>query len=481
MASERDKADNDQKPAAGSTPKTEAKPAAKGQELNDEVARVVNLLERLEQMHAKPSQTQGAAAGPAGKKLGDGAADKPSLSALSERRVERLGPRLVSRLDEETTGSATRADIPSQPSLGPDPEFDAFAGSALSKVDKAHSTAKTPPQPRESGAEASEPPRPSKARLALLLLVLAASVTAGISFLILAPNNKAVTFKDLAPRVPLPPGEAPLATQPNAAVRSPAVSTRPSELASPCGAQLTANPLGTMTLDLSDPARANQPLIIKVQDLAYDAAFNARGALSLTAPLLSQTNFIRWSLPDGTACTRIASLANVPGMMTIALVWSGSIPLDLQVIEPNAWFNAPSGYVSSTSPNQDHQRGLGELLTFSSPSREAGAQVQAYRVELAKLPFGATLSAFVKPASPNQKPAGSQPAFDATVTSARPAQPACTSEDGGKTVQVPYQVHIVRTGPEFGDNDRDVQSFEMAVNPCDGSAADRSERIIVRN
>ena len=128
-----------------------------------------------------------------------------------------------------------------------------------------------------------------------------------------------------------------------------------------CSASLVSDDRGFLKLALHDPSRAGKLVSIKVDDVSYRAAFDAKGDVGFAAPLLAQQAVVSWDHLDGTSCQKPVVLTNTKPLLRVALVWTGGDVLDLHVIEPNAWFGGPAGHISILSPNTDRSQGLGGL------------------------------------------------------------------------------------------------------------------------
>jgi hypothetical protein len=241
------------------------------------------------------------------------------------------------------------------------------------------------------------------------------------------------------------------------------VPGKPADAGAACAASLTGTDRGVVTLAMTDAARAGQALAVSIDDARYSAMFDAKGALRLEAPLFSRQAIVRWDQANGPACEKLVVMPAGPGMLRVALVWSGEAALDLHVIEPNAWFGGPVGHISNLNSNSDQSHGAGRLQAFGDAKAPVKAHV--YTIEASRIAPGGVLNAFVKPAASEAK-----------------LSAACSGKAAGDEQQVQYEVLILRTTAQSGEVQRETKSFAMSINNCaaDGGG-DRSERIIVRN
>ena len=456
MASELDDKEGDRKkvrvtPAAATDGD---RPARKG-EVTPEVARVVNLLQRLDKLHSKP---------PANEPPPVPRGDHAGLSSLSERPRERAGLRAVPSAPIAFTPPplppvSTRDDLPSV-LKGPLP-----VGNDATKTGPAVS-AQQAAAPGAAPFAAAKLDRPQtrekrdKPPVVLIGSVIIGLVAFGGLGLYQFQRGAPVARRDQAlPETSTGGGQA----RADAAASLVPAKTADAAGAS-CAASLTGTDQGVVMLAMTDTSRAGKMTTIAVDDLNYRTAFDANGVLRFEAPLLAQQAVVRWDRANGPSCEKPVVMPKAAGMLRVALVWSGEVALDLHVIEPNAWFGGPSGHISSLNRNTDQSHGAGLIRAFGDGKGAAKALV--YTVEAARIAPGGVLNAFVKPAA------------NAAKESAACADKAATGEER----QVQYQVLILRTAAQSGEVQTETKSFAIAISPCgaDGGGG-RGERIIVKN
>lgn len=228
-----------------------------------------------------------------------------------------------------------------------------------------------------------------------------------------------------------------------------------SAFARPCGALFGQSEPGFVHLQLLDTSRAGRVLIVKVDEIDYRGRFAADGSFSLVAPRLSAAAPVRWAGADGRPCSASApAAAGEAAQLRVALVWEGSAPLGLHVLEPKAWLGSPAGHISAAMPNTDRSRGAGRMHLVGAPGDPV--RVAFYSVDLAQLGSPGVLSVIVKLEAADQQCAG-----------------------GPATVR--YQLHTARTG-EGADPSPEVRAFAFQLPPCgDGDiAVPPVERVSIR-
>jgi len=226
----------------------------------------------------------------------------------------------------------------------------------------------------------------------------------------------------------------------------------------PCDGVLTETRPGILQLQLTDPSRRGSSIIVKIDDLDHRATFGADGRLLLLAPKLFGSATARWSLSDGTPCTKTAPPTEEHSQLRVALVWGGAAALTLHIVEPSAWLGGPAGDISATTPNLGHTRGAGELHTFGQPADPT--RVQLYIAEMARLGQTGVLSA---------------------VVTLEPSPDGGCSKTGAPATVLRYQLYTLRT--DRGVSARpEVRSLAFELPPCDRAAATPRpvERIPIR-
>lgn len=502
MADERDDNSPGYKPPDRRDRGTEAAlPQPSPGDVAQEVARVVNLLQRLEQLHAKPVAASPLAPAHPGRTGGLSALRPPDQRAEAPQSRARFAlPQAPPPLP--SSDSATPPPLATLTSATPSPLAELWRDPAVPMHDDdaepgfaelvanpaAASQARLPSEPT------SRVPLAALGLLAMVSAVVAALglwrlQTAGAphaaAALVATPPSKdeAVVRPGSDPRAPGP--MAVTDSDPSAAPASEQAATR-SDTPSGCSAAITGTLDGAMTFDLNDPARADQPITIKVDDLSYPTSFDARGWLHFEAPLLSSRALVSWELANGASCQKGAQGSLATPLLRLALVWTGADTLDFHVIEPNAWFGSPTGHVSIANPNRDLSHGAGHVQTYGQ-GRD-GPKIAVYAVDPGRIPAGAVLNAFVKPAPIERSPSGATANANlvrqATASDAGQVAPTCGDQTRPMHAsQIPYQLLILRSGPQAGEFSRETRSFSMAIPPCGATALarERAERIIVKN
>jgi len=265
------------------------------------------------------------------------------------------------------------------------------------------------------------------------------------------PTRMAVTVADTpAPDSGLEAPRTALATHPDAVVLA--------DSGQPCSASLAEVQAGIVQLQLHDPTRAGQSILIRVDAFDYRASFARDGELMMFAPRLFGITSVRWQGADGTACATTAAGANDEPQLRVGLVWEGEAPLALHVLEPKGWVGAPKGHISADRPNLSYGHGLGQLHAFGQPADPA--RLQVYVVDLAQLGHSGVLTAMV-----TLEPAA--------------ALDACAG--GGQQREVRYQLYTLRTD-KSGDARPEIRSLAFELPDCakGKAAALPVERIAIR-
>ncbi|MEQ1695766.1 MAG: hypothetical protein ABL901_07995 [Hyphomicrobiaceae bacterium] len=428
-------------------------PVGKG-EVTPEVARVVNLLQRLDKLHSKQAGNEPASV----QRVASVRADSGGLSSLGDRASDRGGLRSVPSppiafSPQPLPPVRASHDLP-QVLNAPLPVSEA-KGDVGQTVEPVPGT--LPPAPVLS----MEPPRRDKPPALLIASVLTGLVAvAGVGlyqFQRMAPAERRDQLIPVGTQ-----GREPARADAAAAV---VASTAADVTGGSCAVPLTTSKPGVVGLAMNDPARAGQTMGIAVDDVSYRAAFDAKGNLRFEAPMLAQQGVVRWDRKNGPPCELPFVSATTGGLLRVALIWTGPSALDLHVIEPNAWFGGPSGHISSLDLNADQSHGAGHIQVFGDG--KAGARAHVYTVEASRIAQGGFLNAFVKPA--------------ATIVS---DGSACTdAARPGNEQQVYYQVLVLRTAAQSDAVQSEARSFSMAIGSCGAKqgSGDLSERIIVRN
>ena len=424
--------------------------------VNEEVARVFDLLQRLDKLHAGQSQPPPPIA-PYSSRPQD------SLSSLASLKPDRSHLRAVpssvpsSYIAPPQMPQQMPPPMPvSQPSVTP-PAIPAT--SSASELPSILSKASAPPQP-ELSPRKPKTDRPPVMLIASVIIGLAALGGWGLLNL---QREGSFAGGPSAPNLTAASTHASLDTT-AAFAKDPQLGGLPK---SACAVSITAQSRGALSLGVTDPTRKGATASFDVGGRIYKAAFDAAGRLTFKAPLLAESQTVRWDNGSGTACEQTAALpADVP-LLRIALVWTGDATLDLHVIEPNAWFGSPAGHISSLQPNIALTQGVGSIETYGLRSDSTNAIV--YAVDATRVPPGALINAFVKPATTVTNP--SQP-VSVDCSSSAAAPPAA---------EVQYQVHVLRSGPGT-PLQSDVHTYAMQVPSCGSPPGDdRAERIMVRN
>lgn len=439
-------------PSGGAAP---VKAAASG-DVHEEVARVVNLLQRLDKLHSQPNQS-----GPSGQANPSGMAAVPGTGQVRSTGADGLST--LSALKQERPVSRAMPAAP-VPYLVPPPAPvvrpvtpDAAGGGAPPDVAGPLPLVLGKPEPA-SGAPART--KIDRAPIALIGSVIAGVVALG-SWGLFNLQSGGVTGQAAAPK--FGHGTA-LPTEARAdavALLAPPKTVKPEGVALPgCGTVALSAGGGALSLAVSDPAMAGQAATVTVDGLAFRTGFESGGRLNFRAPLLSPAPVVRWAGAGGKACEQTATVAAGPPVLRVALVWSGDGALDFHVIEPNAWFGGPSGHISNLSPNSGRDQGVGSMDVFGQPG---STTVFVYDADPARIPAGGVINAFVKPGAPAGETCGEE----------------AKSAPGR---QVHYQVHILRAAAGQALH-QEVQAFSMQVPACGGGAGagTDSERIMVRN
>lgn len=443
---------------SGGATKTEAV----SKDVAEDVARVVNLLQRLDKLHSRPMPL-----GPAGGRLppvlqapprSTGTDGLSSLSTLRDRSAHRAAP--PAPVPYLVPPALPPALLPAAAPLVPAAEvlLDALPAVLTNddlKKSEPHVSQAVKPGPDERRT------KPDRAPLALIVSVIVGVVVLG-AWGLMGIQNSSSTVRLASSAPPAVTTTVPVQARLDTAgmILPPTLGEAGGITLAGCGTVALAAAKGVVTLAVTDPARVGQALSVAVGDLAFKAAFGPAGRLEFKAPLLAETATVRWTGGTGTQCERVATLPADGALLRVALVWSGEAALDLHVIEPNAWYGGPSGHISNLAPNADKVRGAGSVEAFGS---RGGTVAIVYAVDPARISAGGIINAFVKPAG------------SATVACSDPANPAPES-------QVTYQVHILRSAAG-GGLQREVQSFSMQLASCGGSSTSPvpSERIMVRN
>ncbi len=485
MASELEDKDGDRKkqrldPAASAHANV---PAGKG-EVTPEVARVVNLLQRLDKLHSKSLANESLATNAlANEQLAKSPTNVPpplprgdhaksdhaksdharpnqgGLSSLSDRHGNHAGLRAVPSAPiafapQPFPPVRASIDLPSV-LQGPLPvRNDAGTPSPVRPMP----SAANPPVASDNPAGQAVKHQRDNPPVVLICSVIIGLVMLGGLGLYQFQRGSPVTQRDPAVSN----------SSINQARADAAASLAPAKTADPvsatCAASLTGTEHGVVTLAVSDPSRAGQTATIAIDDLSYRAAFDAKGALRFDAPLFAQQGVVSWDRPNATPCEKRVVMPKASGMLRVALVSSGDVALDLHVIEPNAWFGGPSGHISNLNRNEDQSRGAGRVQTFGDGF--GAARTVVYTIDAARIAPGGVLNAFVNPSASDTK-----------------GSAACTQDaQKGEEPKVEYQVLILRTSPQSDDVQRETKAFSMGISPCGANAGGgRSERIIVRN
>jgi len=458
-------------PAGGDVPRSAVAPDTANGKVSEDVARVVNLLQRLDKLHSNPQSP----ASP--QPLDIASRDSPSLEPVKTRAPGADGLSSLSGLRDRSRG-ASLAPVPYlvPPALPPTlpqaavllaadrDEVQAIAGpdqAALAPT--LHSAGAGTTAPRgPAGPAGPSRARPKKARAPLVLIGSLIVGVVGLGTWALFQFQDGGSGVMRGDREPINATMAPTHASMDAVGSvSPPLPEGPDGIAmAGCGYVALGVAKGVVTLTVTDPARAGQTIPIAVGDVALSSTFGPTGRLLLKAPLLGETAIIRWAGGSGASCESPAVLAADGALLRVALVSSAAGGLDLHVIEPNAWFGGPSGHISNLSPNADKGRGAGAIETFGGHD---GARVVVYAVDPTRLPAGSLINAFVQPDS-------------AGIPSCR----AATNPAGDRNVV--YQILILRSGLGQGLQ-REIRNFSMQIPACGetGGSAGPSERIMVRN
>jgi len=453
-------------PGGGNAPLPIGAPDAANGTVSEDVARVVNLLQRLDKLHSNPSPL----ANPL--PLDAGSRGAPAHESTNTRAPGADGLSSLSGLRDRSRGAASMPvpylvppTLP--PTLPPAADRDAVLGNVrpdpVALVPKQqgvlenkteHGVAVGPLRSAGGSTQAARVP------LVLIGSMIVGFVAVGAWALFEVQGGGAGVKR--AEREPTNAAIAPAQARMDAVAGvAPPLAEVPEGIAmAGCGHVSLRAGKGVLTLAVTDPTRAGQTIPVAVGDVALSATFGPAGRLQLRAPLLGESAAVRWAGSADATCESTAVLASDGALLRVALVSSGAGALDLHVIEPNAWFGGPSGHISNLAPNADKARGAGAIETFGNRD---GSRVVVYAVDPARIPAGGLINAFVQPDS-----AGIPSCGDA-VTSV-----------GDR--QILYQIHILRSVPGLALQ-RDIRNFSMQLPSCaePGASAVPSERIMVRN
>lgn len=424
-------------------------------EVTPEIARVVNLLLRLDQLHSRPPES-----GP------------PPLPRTHYRQPDKSlsNSSSLSSLSDRSSDRGARRAVPSDPiAFTPPPLPPLRAASDLPAVLQAPLVAgidanqispATPVQPQPPNAAVNQSlakqDRDNPPVVLIGSIIIGLVVLGGFGMYQFqrppgAPSDQTVTNPPVAP------------TKADAIANL--VPANPvAASGGPCAANLTGTERGVIALAMTDAARAGQTLAISIDDARYSAGFDAKGALRFEAPLLSRQAVVRWDQANGPACEKTVVMPVGPGLLRVALVWSSEAALDLHVIEPNAWFGGPIGHISNLNRNSDQSHGAGQIQAFGD-AKASSMRSHVYTIEASRIAPGGVLNAFVKPSASEAKPGT-----------------ACAGNAASDEQQVQYEVLILRTTAPSGEVQRETRSYAMGIDKCGANGgSDRSERIIVRN
>lgn len=234
------------------------------------------------------------------------------------------------------------------------------------------------------------------------------------------------------------------------------------QVADTCESALVEGDQRSVRLSLADPDRTGTHTELVVNDISYRAMFGADGRLSLEAPRLDESPVLRWVQRDGSVCQRNVPRPEGPPSLQVAVMWSGDLGLELDVVEPHSWPGSPTGYITSLQPNLEGAHGAGAIRAFGRQGDPNRALV--YSVATADIGASGVLNVQVK-LSPRAEGGGTCGASAEVFTNA----------------EVLYEVYIVRDDGAAGKFRRENKAYAFKVPPCGATAAyQRIERLSVR-
>ncbi len=215
-------------------------------------------------------------------------------------------------------------------------------------------------------------------------------------------------------------------------------------------------------LSLADPARTGSQTELVVNDISYRAMFGGDGRLNLEAPRLDETPVLRWVQRDGRVCQRTVPRPVGPASLQFAVMWSGDLGFELDVVEPRSWPGSPTGFITSLAPNTDGSHGAGVIRSFGRTGDPNRALIYAVATE--DIGNDGVINVQVK-LSPRAEGGGTCGASAEVFTNA----------------EVLYEVYIIHDDGPDGKFRRENRSFAFKVPPCGATAAhQRIERMSIR-
>jgi len=234
------------------------------------------------------------------------------------------------------------------------------------------------------------------------------------------------------------------------------------DAADTCESALVESDQTSVRLSLSDSSRAGTQTELAVNDVSYRVLFGEDGRLNLEAPRLDETAVVRWVQRDGSVCQRTLPRVAGPAFVQVAVMWSGDIGLELDVVEPHSWPGSPTGYITAFQPNLDGTHGGGSIRSFGHPG--GANRALAYAAPVGAIGDAGVLNIQVKLA-PRAEGGGSCGSSAEVFTNA----------------EAPYEVYIVRDAGPGGAFRRENKSFAFNVPPCGATAnSQRIERLSIR-